>query len=365
MGLCLLVLLWPPSMKAEQGLRFDLAGISRKYQIDFQLARSGLKPNTNTSLSLASEPFTEGELSRYISLFSAEFTLYPPELIREAGLKRVIVCKKLRLDGQPRAAVPDFELGDLYVDILPRGFYAIYLRQVLHHEFYHMIDFRQDGLKDEAWTALNQPGFRYGAGGNTAQTNESTSLATRAYPGFLNHYSTTGVEEDKAEIFSRLMVVPRYVERRSKADMVMNSKVFRLKESLGRFCPAVDGQFWAQAQRAHPPLRMVQADLPVTEILWGYLVQPLTVGCLLAGAALLAVCRKARGLRIGIYTLSLALCLLAPCVRAAFRIWWDYSQVEPYGVGLKLFWSAMVAIPYLAWITAIAAHWADYKRKKS
>ena len=52
------------------------------------------------------------------------------------------------------------------------------------------------------WDALKPKDFKYGSGGKNAQDISTTSLLTEKYPGFLNHYSTTAVEEDKAEVLA-------------------------------------------------------------------------------------------------------------------------------------------------------------------
>ena len=360
----MVLFLWlSAATQAVANLCPDLQAISRKYQIELQVANLGLAARSPRELPLLSEPFGAKELRRYASLFAAEFELYPLELIRDVGLKRVVFCKRLNLGGQPRAAVPDFRLGVLYVDINPREYYPIYLRQVLHHEFYHMIDFRQDGLRDETWAALNQPGFKYGSGGGSAQTFQTTAWATREYPGFLNHYSTTAVEEDKAEIFSNLMVVPKYVERRAEADRILSSKVMFLRRSLKSFCPAISGQFWNKARMAHTPFPMIRADISITSIFRAHVLQPLPAGCALGGVVLLVRCEKARRFRTITYASALLLCSFISFAQAAFRIWWEYARVEPLGFWFKTFWPALEIIGYATLIAVMLAHWIEYKRR--
>src|SRR5262249_29502615 len=122
----------------------------------------------------------------------------------------------------------------------------LYVREVIHHEFYHIIDYRDDGklYQDDSWAKLNPPDFKYGTGGKNAQNDPTVSLSSDKYPGFLNRYATTGVEEDKAEIFSHLMAEPQMVLDRAAKDMVLQSKVDRMKELMSIFCPAMDKKYW-------------------------------------------------------------------------------------------------------------------------
>src|SRR5204863_9871526 len=69
------------------------------------------------------------------------------------------------------------------------------------------------------------------------------------YPGFLNHFSTFGVNEDKAEVFANLIVDSAYVERRATKDPVLRAKVQRMRELLAEFCPAVNDEFWEKARK--------------------------------------------------------------------------------------------------------------------
>ena len=189
------------------------------------------------------------EIDRYAALFAREFTLYPRSLIKRSGLKRVVLCKDLAYAGQLRGAIPDFEHDTLYLDVIRGGYDRKYLCKVIHHEFFHMIDYRDDGLvyEDKQWSSLNRPDFKYGTGGKNAQLVADAQVLTDKFPGFLNYYSSTGVEEDKAELFANLIVDEDYVEHRTRTDRVLRAKVQALKELMAKFCPDVDEPFWEKA----------------------------------------------------------------------------------------------------------------------
>ncbi len=186
---------------------------------------------------------------RYVPLLVSEFSLYPSELVRRTGLRRLVLCTGLSFAGQRRNAVPDFEHHTLYLEVARGAYSTFYMRTVIHHEYFHMVDYLDDGhlYDDTAWERLNRAGFRYGAGGKHAQDDNTVSLLIET-PGFLTRYAMAGVEEDKAELFAHLMVHPAAVEERARRDTVVAAKVRQMKALLARFCSRVDAAFWKRVQ---------------------------------------------------------------------------------------------------------------------
>lgn len=217
---------------------------ARRAGVQVAFARVGLDVETPFG------PITAGPagpaLADYARLLAEELALYPPALLRKARLRRLVLCSDLAFDGKARGAIPDYLRGSLYLDVARGSASPPYQRTAIHHEFFHFIDYHDDGevYRDDAWSALNPTGFRYGPGGVNAQDDPSGSLASESIPGFLTTYATTGVEEDKAEVFSRLVMVPREIERRGAADPIVGRKVARMKDMLRAFEPSVDEGFW-------------------------------------------------------------------------------------------------------------------------
>ncbi len=226
-------------------VRAELQNAARTYDIQIEVASAGFSLRT-THGAIDGKAASSGEIDRYSKLFLSEFTRYPKSLVTRTKLKAVVLCTELTFAGQRRGAIPNFENDTLYLDV-NRGSYAeSYQRAGMHHEFFHIVDWRDDGqlYRDDRWAALNPGGFKYGSGGKNAQNIPTTSLLTERFPGFLNHYSTTGVEEDKAELFAYLMTQPKVVEQRANSDPVLKAKVVRMKELVHDFCPEADEAFW-------------------------------------------------------------------------------------------------------------------------
>jgi len=232
----------------------DLEKVAKAYRI--QIVTSNLSfPVQTTYGAIDGRSAGRKALENYSSLFVSEFTLYPPDLVRRAQLKRVVLSSELTFGGQRRNAIPDYEHHTLYLDVSRGAYSNSYLRKVIHHEFFHIIDYLDDGnvYSDERWESLNPAEFKYGSGGRTAQDLQQTSVLTDKFSGFLNHYSTTGVEEDKAELLANLIVNPTYVEDRATKDHVLKAKVARLRELLVSFCPDMNDEFWEKVRKMKRP----------------------------------------------------------------------------------------------------------------
>jgi hypothetical protein len=232
-----------------------LAGVANSHRIEIVHQAPSFPAKTAWG-PITGAKATSKHLEGYAKIFAREFSLLPPSLIAKAKLKRVVLCEDLAFAGQPRNAVPDWEHDDLYLDV-SRGAYAPrYLAAVIHHEFFHIVDFRDDGLvyRDDAWSALNPAGFKYGSGGKNWQSDKSTTAFTTKHPGFLTHYSTTGVEEDKAELYAHMIVNFAYVDGRAKTDPVLRTKVTRMKALLFSFCPDMNDEFWKKVEKMERPL---------------------------------------------------------------------------------------------------------------
>jgi hypothetical protein len=151
--------------------------------------------------------------------------------------------------------VANFEENKLYLDAERSEYNRDYQRRVIHHEFFHIIDYKDDGLlyEDKGWASLNPAGFTYGSGGVNAQGLSTSSLLTDRFPGFLNHYSTTGVEEDKAEVFANLIARNQYVLKKAERDPVIKAKIAQMKTLLRMFCPEMNESFWTRISERPAP----------------------------------------------------------------------------------------------------------------
>jgi hypothetical protein len=225
-----------------------LAEIMSDYQVELVLFDLPF-PVTTSSREITGERASNTELESYARLFAREFALYPPDLVKRSKLRRVVFCEHLSTGGPRIGGVWDPEHETIYLDVGVAAGDKSRARNTIHHEFYHAIDSHRGTFdQDDRWEMLNPPGFKYGGGGHTAWHQPKTLMPTDKYPGFLNHYSTTAVGEDKAELFAHLVTSYAYVEQRAWADPVLRAKAQRMKELLADFCPEVNERFWKKAK---------------------------------------------------------------------------------------------------------------------
>ncbi|GAA0345557.1 hypothetical protein GCM10009092_07550 [Bowmanella denitrificans] len=167
------------------------------------------------------------KLLNYLALFEQEIAKLPPAVLRLSGLDKVAFVRALSVGPQPRAAVPDYIHEVLYYDVDAPG--DAYLRHVVHHEFYHMLEQQLYGsayYKDPLWHSLNPDGFVYGNGGAYAR-DSSVSVFSHPHPGFVNGYAMSGLEEDKAEIWAIIWAQQSWqaVETLVEIDSILQAKI--------------------------------------------------------------------------------------------------------------------------------------------
>lgn len=190
-----------------------------------------------------------GQLLKYMKLFQREFSKYLKEFIKKTELKNVSFVKNLSFSGQLRTAVPDYKKEILFLDFARGSHSTIYQKHVIHHEFYHMIEEQFNGepyWKDPNWMAFNDKHFTYGKGGAAVQSRSDMYELTHPEKGFINLYSMTGVEEDKAEIYASLFIKAesRKINRWIKKDTILRKKVRYMKDFLFSCCEDMNAEYW-------------------------------------------------------------------------------------------------------------------------
>lgn len=187
---------------------------------------------------------TPAVMERYVPLWIKEWSRYPAGIMAKAKVTKVVFCEKLSLNGQPRAAVPAFDLDTMYFDPALGAHSSSYQRSVIHHEFFHMMDFRMGKLKvDPEWSALNPKEFKYGTGGKNMRTSGVGNLTTDI-PGFLTPYATSALEEDKAELFAHLIVSTKFVTELAAKDAILAAKISLLKKRMEAYDSGFSADFW-------------------------------------------------------------------------------------------------------------------------
>ncbi len=168
------------------------------------------EPSNYAKLYASWENLAEDDLptlKSYGQLYICEWSKYPPEWVRLSKVSSVAIIKQLVVSDQARAAMPDSVGQTLFLDIDYASSGNSYQQHVIHHEFYHLIEYANYGdmfYKDPSWLAMNHSEFTYGNGGSTAYNNSSFTNIKHPQAGFVSTYATLGIEEDKAETYAYL-----------------------------------------------------------------------------------------------------------------------------------------------------------------
>jgi hypothetical protein len=218
---------------APTGVTIDPAtrALGEKYGIVFQVDDLPKTPPTWKLAPLAKTD--EAQMNVYLRLFREEFSKYPVAFVRATGLKRIILAKEMTVAGIDRGAIPDRPNRAVWYDPFHGQFDDMYKRHVVHHEYFHFADnvFQESAyLTDPYWASLNRPNFHYGKGGFTARGGDQFGVTNRE-AGFVNRYSTSGLEEDRAEIFASMWIPmeANILEQRSRSDAILKGKIHRMR----------------------------------------------------------------------------------------------------------------------------------------
>lgn len=186
------------------------------------------------------------DVEHYLPLLLSEFNLYSRSFVSKTNLKKIVIGEKLGIDSQKRAAIPDTELGTLYLDLNPPCSSPEYLKHVLHHDFFHLVEESSPGncIKNADWVRLNPPGFQYGDGGASIQNTCISWNLNSAHPGFANMYSKSASREDRAEIYSFLMTELHAMTKIAVNDKILDAKMKRMKSCLAKLDESFDDSFW-------------------------------------------------------------------------------------------------------------------------
>ncbi len=142
-----------------------------------------------------------------VTMIYNEWGKYPSGFLGKVGLKQVAIVGGINNSGYQVAAMPRAE--DLDVVYYSTNFGTdTYMKRVAHHELDHLIEYNAYGTyyyNDATYKACNSPDFTYSSSGIDAYTGKGISAyALHPSVGLIDGYSTYGIEEDKAQIYTEL-----------------------------------------------------------------------------------------------------------------------------------------------------------------
>lgn len=209
--------------------------LSKRIKLKFNIPKKKTKIKL-FAYRIDTTPSTEVDLDNYMPIFFLEWAIYPKSFIKKTQLKEITFVHTIKFTSsfqdktQYRAGCPETTITEsLLLSTQERNF--VYMRIVIHHELFHYIDWVDDySYEDPVWAKFNVPGFKYGKGGEFEREWIQLDKHVR---GFINHYSTSALEEDRAEVYQYLIGSPD--EALNHKDEIVKKKANRIKEVLCKF----------------------------------------------------------------------------------------------------------------------------------
>lgn len=170
-------------------------------------------------------PPSAAQLNVASRLVARELDRYPPSFLKKIRLAGVVFASDLSEGDGPIPSLPNVG-GLLLIDATSMESDLV---RCFHHEVFHFFDLIDDGVvsPDVSWEALNAPAFSYGSGGRTLRGAWAAKTTTEI-PGFLSAYATSGVEEDKADLFAYAVARPAVTREHMRDDRFLTAKVSEL-----------------------------------------------------------------------------------------------------------------------------------------
>jgi hypothetical protein len=171
----------------------------------------------------------EADVARVRATLERELSRYPRGWVTRANMSRVLVVANLREKGLEIPSLPNID-GAWLLDATASDEFAA---RLTHHELYHFVDLAEDGTldRDDAWAALNDKSFSYGAGGRSLRARWASEPSEMA-PGFVSAYAASALAEDKAETFAFWMTKPDEALALARRDVVVAKKLSTLRSRL-------------------------------------------------------------------------------------------------------------------------------------
>lgn len=204
---------------------------------------------------------------KFIIVFYEEWSKYPQNWITKNGLKGIAFVQNLNVVNQARFAMPDAYGEVLYYDIDYLKYGQRYVRDCIHHEFYHMIEEQNFGdmyYKDPKWKTFNKASFHYGNGGASAYDSDEYVAREHPFQGFVSTYATYGLEEDKAELYSYLFSSESYAYLINWIvdDSILKKKYDYMKAFIFSLVPEMNDAYFEKIHQGYKIANQDKAKTP-------------------------------------------------------------------------------------------------------
>lgn len=181
------------------------------------------------------------DAGRAYRVVSEELAKYDSSAITSTGLKKIYLVNSLYVDGTYRSGMPEAQFEDaLYFDIDAKYFTSEngdYMRRTIHHELRHLADYnlyKSYRPQDSAWLQCNTGPTGYINSIESMYKDPTYAHASHPKTGFINGYATSGIDEDRAEVFAYYMTDRNYLYSQASDDASLSCKVAQTEQLLSR-----------------------------------------------------------------------------------------------------------------------------------
>ena len=140
----LLLLIAASPARADDSPAADLAVIGKKYGIEIVTVAPKF-PVKMRSGEIDGAAAAKRDADSYAPIFAFEWSLYPPELIKKTRLSRIVSRQDPSFAKQETDRGAGLRERRALSRRRPRLTDGTPCRKVIHHEFFHIIDLRDDG----------------------------------------------------------------------------------------------------------------------------------------------------------------------------------------------------------------------------
>ncbi len=182
------------------------------------------------SWQIANPQSNEGQLA--YKIVSQELSKYTAANFVTLGLKKIYLVKSLYVDGTFRSGMPEAQFEDaVYFDIDSKYFTSEdgkYMRRTIHHEIRHLADYNQYSTykpQDSKWLQCNPAQNSYLNSVASMYANPAYAHAAHPKAGFITGYATSGIDEDRAEVYAYYMTDRAYLYKTAIEDASLSCKV--------------------------------------------------------------------------------------------------------------------------------------------
>lgn len=204
-----------------------------------------------TKWPIAADPANIFIIRDSIRVIKKELYRYKNSINKTFRLDKVVLCGRLTCSGHECPALTsgpqtNGQIACIYIDLnvidasskLAIGIGSreeYYLKRSIHHEIFHCLEYaiRTAGEKID-WSGLNLEGFEYVGNPLDSPPDPYATLGFKG-PGFLTRYSLVSEEEDRAELYTMMVLHPERVTLRSANDVIVYKKIDKIASFLKEY----------------------------------------------------------------------------------------------------------------------------------